>query len=59
MQHWYDQAKRKIHDIRETIAKKYPEAVLKMAFVGYRDFTPHTGTSVYEGIRCSELIRLF
>jgi len=47
MQHWFDQAKKKVREIVSTVDEKYPDAELKMAFVGYRDYTD-LGTSLYE-----------
>ncbi|KAJ3223616.1 hypothetical protein HK099_000908 [Clydaea vesicula] len=47
MQHWFDQAHRKVQEIVNEVHQKYPESELRMAFVGYRDFEDD-GLSRYE-----------
>lgn len=39
MQNWFNEAKRKVNEIVAFVKDKYPESELKMAFVGFRDYT--------------------
>ena len=48
MQPLFDRAKNEITTIVNSIKEKYPDSVLRMGFVGYRDFDEYGRNSDYE-----------